>query len=151
MPKRKVHLATSGALGGLYALYKCGDQPDSTRFCELVGGIAGGCLGGRAPDVLDPPNLGPRHRGRAHSLAAGITVLNLNETQLRKWQDTCRGWAEDFAQKRGACSPDSQMRFVYTVADIGCRMLAGLIAGFLAGYVTHLALDAFTPSSLNVI
>lgn len=150
MPNRNVHLITSGTAGGLLALHRSGGQPEPAQMCEVVGGIAGGCIGGRAPDILDPPTS-PRHRGRAHSLAVGGGLINLSLDDLEGWQQTCRRWADGFATKQAACPAGSAERFLLGLAEIGCRLLAGFVAGLFAGYLTHLTLDALTPSCINVV
>lgn len=150
MPNRYVHVMTSGTAGALYALSRSAGEPEPARLCEVFGGIVGGFVGGRTPDVLDPPRSA-RHRGRAHSLAAGASMIKLGRRELDKWQQTCRRWADGFASKAAACAPESPMCIVFALASMACRILAGLIAGFLAGYITHLTLDACPPSCINVV
>jgi LexA-binding, inner membrane-associated putative hydrolase len=150
MPNRKVHVVTSSTLGAAYALYKAGEQPEPRRLSEALGGFVGGFAGGRLPDVLDPPTT-PNHRGRAHSFTAVATVMKLSTQELDRWQDTCRCWADDFHLRQSALPLDSLERFTLQIAEFACRLLAGFLAGLLAGCFVHLALDACTPCCLNVI
>jgi hypothetical protein len=39
----------------------------------------------------------------------------------------------------------------YWLLELACRFAAGVLAGFLGGYASHLVLDAFTPSSLPLV
>ena len=150
MPNRATHVVTSSGIGLLFAAHKAGDQPEPARVCELAGGLLGGCVGGRAPDICEPP-ISPRHRGSYHSVAVGGMLLKVCNKELDEWQRACRRWADDFARRRALVPTDSVQALLLTLAEIACRMLVGFIAGFLAGYVTHLSLDACTPNCIALV
>ena len=150
MPNRSVHVVTSGALGALYALHMSPSQPEAHRLLEVIGGGFGGCVGGRLPDVLEPATT-PNHRGRAHSCAAAGTLLKLSNSKLRAWQQKCRDWADEFDRKRSTAPLGSVESVLLQVAALACRLFAGFLAGVLGGYVTHLALDACTPSCISFV
>jgi len=150
MPNRAVHVLTSGLVGGAYAFKQAGSQAGPAAALETLGGLGGGYLGGRLPDLLDPPDC-PNHRARAHSLLVGGVLIDLCQGQLEAWQRTCRDWAEKLTARKAAAAPGSPEAFLLGVAEVACRLLAGFLAGLLAGYLTHLGLDALTPASLNVI
>ncbi|MGH7593271.1 MAG: hypothetical protein ACRELE_05405 [Gemmatimonadales bacterium] len=151
MPNRPFHVVTSTTAGAVYSWQRSGGQPDGARALETLGGSIGGYLGGRAPDCLDPPCLGPRHRGHAHSITVAATLVGVGAAAIPEWQQHCRARADGFAAKRAACTPGSGEAIWLAIAEAFWRMLAGLLAGFLAGYLMHLATDACTPSSLGVI
>jgi hypothetical protein len=70
--------------------------------------------------------------------------------QLPEWQALLRAQADRFSAKR-AQSKSSLEQFVFWLLEFSCRFLAGLVAGTLAGYSSHLVLDFFTPMSLPLI
>ena len=117
MPRRATHVVTSGIAGVLFALNQSKSQPEPARLCEALGGLAGGYLGGRAPDILDPPTS-PRHRGRAHSLTVADGLVKVSREDLQSWQNNCRTWADGFARQRSTLPPDSGLRILCTLAEI---------------------------------
>lgn len=149
MPNRDVH-SIAGALGGAgYALYMAQVQPGYRMFVEMVGGVLGGIAGGRLPDYIDAPTC-PRHRAEAHSVAITGVAGRLVSDHLGDWQNALRRQADHYAFMRGNSSQPLE-QFLLWIAENACRVLAGAIAGVLAGYVSHLILDAFTPMSLPFI
>lgn len=110
----------------------------------------GGAIGECAPDILEP-SYGPTHRGPAHSLSALALIGKVAYYQLGKRQAAVRRWAHQCAAKRVACGPGSILAFAWAIAEAALRLMAGLLAGVVAGYVSHVALDALTPSGMAVI
>src|ERR1043166_2601067 len=150
MPNRPIHVLTSGAVGLLYSMHRSREEPEAAKLFEAIGGTIGGIGGGRMPDLIDLPTS-PRHRGRAHSFTAGAAVIRLCEVELEGWQDALRARAGPRPARAQTYPAGSIQGLLYILAAGFLRFLAGLIAGFLAGYLTHLALDACTPSCLNLI
>jgi hypothetical protein len=68
---------------------------------------------------------------------------------LPEWQAWLRAQADRPIRKMRVESPSGHQSF-FLLAEYFCRFLAGLIAGVLAGYASHLVLDFFTPMSLPV-
>lgn len=146
MARSSVHKKWGVAAGlGAVAL----NVPKGDTACaiaEFVGAALGGRVGGVAPDVVEPA-LTPNHRAFAHSLvAAGLLAAVARENHV--------GWCyERAAECRGRAS------LALTEAERGrarseevlWHFVAGLIIGFLAGYASHLVLDADTPRGLPLL
>ena len=149
MPKQPIHIATSVPAGALFAYHKAPENNELNRLLETAGGGLGGFLGGILPDRFDPPTH-PGHRGLAHGLipvAAGASVWAQN---LNGWQQSLRIRADEYARLR-AQATDPLLLGWYVVAETALRLLCGVLAGFGAGYVTHVALDFTTPRCLPLI
>jgi len=63
--------------------------------------------------------------------------------QLPQWQTNLRAEAQCCAQLRAA-STSVFPQIAYTALELIFRFLSGLLAGLLAGYASHLALDSLT-------
>jgi hypothetical protein len=149
MPNRDVHGPVGVASGGAYALCMSNGQPAWHVNTEVAGGAVGGYAGGVLPDRIDIPEH-PRHRAEAHSMALTGSVGWLVKENLPTWQAALRAQADGFAAKR-AQTEDPLLQLLFWLAEYGCRFLAGLIAGVLGGYASHLTLDFFTPMSLPIV
>lgn len=149
MSNRDVHMVTSGLAGLGYSLYQSRAEQDGAKLTEALGGLSGGAIGGRMPDLLDPPTS-PRHRGRAHSIAAAGICVQLCSSRLPEAQQWCRLRADEYARRRTIAAVGSWEEVTLAVAEFFFRWLAGATAGLLAGYMTHLALDAGTPCGINI-
>lgn len=150
MPNRKVHVATSTFAGAFFASNQAAQQPAVHQLIESIGGIIGGWVGGRLPDLIEPPTS-PNHRGSAHSFAVVGGLIKVGNDSLGTWQERLREKADELAVQRAGLPADSLSRPLYALAEVLCRLLAGLLAGLTAGYVTHLMLDAGTPRSLRIV
>lgn len=147
MPSHDVHWQVGTVSGGTYALYMSCGQPPWHVIAETAGGAAGGFVGGVLPDQIDTPDS-PWHRAEAHSMAITGTAGWFLSQDLPEWQSQLRAQADRFA----AMKRESALhQFFYWLAEYFCRFLAGLIAGVLAGYASHLTLDFFTPMSLPLV
>ena len=82
------------------------------------------------------------------SITGGIGYF-LNE-QLPEWQKSLRNQGHHYAQLRAA-SPSLLPQIGYGILEFLCYFLSGALAGLLAGYASHLALDSLTPSSLPIL
>jgi membrane-bound metal-dependent hydrolase YbcI (DUF457 family) len=142
----RTHRATGTIAGAGYALAKANQQVSEHLLpLEVLGGALAGNVGARLPDVFDPP-LHPGHRSLAHGLvpvaAAGRAAVNA----LDGWQARLRAEANRRAVLRQSATTPLE-RFWQALVEILCRLGAGMLAGLLAGYGSHVALDAFTPAS----
>ena len=162
MPGRKTHQLAGAISGWAYTLYRNQQQKPDERFVETIGGAIGGAIGGVLADVVEPA-VSSWHRGPAHSVAVGSGVVRLSST-LESLADTCRHKA---IQARAvptrmesdvfgntlvvpiAKNPLNQ--FIDEIAQIFWLLLAGFLNGLAAGYVSHLALDAFTPRGIPLL
>ena len=154
MPSRDVHrpagMAVGGAFAGAraYAQYK--DCPDwlVRTIIATLGGIGGGWLGGAMPDWIDPPTS-PNHRNYGHGVATVIGVIGGAADWLAGVQKKFRDKADQLQRDRWMLNSDFE-RAISIAAEFILRLLAGVIDGVLAGYASHLTLDAFSASSLPV-
>jgi hypothetical protein len=148
MPDGRTHKLVGAGSGAVYAGYRAKDESDSHWWIEVAGGAFGGYLGGMCPDVLEPA-ISSWHRGTAHSCATGGGILAL-KSGLNAFAEACRQNAEKCRPidmiKEGnifiPAIPDSATLLLLSVFELLWRFLAGLVNGFAAGYVSHLALDA---------
>jgi len=117
------------------------------RAIYVVSAGFGGRVGGGLPDILEPA-LTPRHRDALHSVAAGVAA---GATMVAGWRERLLNAATE-ADARAAAAPEgSWERLSEQVKSILWAALAGLLVGLAAGYLSHLALDAFTASSIPFI
>jgi hypothetical protein len=146
MPNRRVHQAIGAAAGAGYAACRVRSENASHDWAEVLGGTFGGILGGAMPDQIDPP-VNPRHRSLGHGVIPSVAVVKLYYGRLDHIQARLRGNADEHTA-RAKSIENRGARFIHHVLSLIFRLLAGAAAGLLAGYVSHLALDALTPSGL---
>jgi hypothetical protein len=147
MPNRATHARAGAAVGVGAAVYCAREAPTEQLLAEAVGGLLGGWLGGVMPDVLEPATS-PNHRKLAHSAVAGGA---LTLARIAEWQASCRT-AADAAASRATAHPlgtSERSRAEWEV--LLWRLLAGALVGFVAGYASHLALDAGTARGLPLL
>ena len=134
-------------VGGLAAGAVAHDQPPSYFFTETIGGILGGWVGGSMPDFIEPANSAS-HRKSAHSW----TTLLVNSGALGADVGAGVSYLRESAARWRVRALDSSLqrgpRNAATAMEYGCHFLAGLTIGFLAGYASHLMMDAATPAGL---
>jgi hypothetical protein len=70
---------------------------------------------------------------------------------LPGWQAALRAHADRFAALRAQTQDPFLGSFFRLGENTRVASLAGLIAGVLAGYASHLTLDFFTPVSLPIV
>jgi membrane-bound metal-dependent hydrolase YbcI (DUF457 family) len=151
MSKKAVHVAFGVVTGGGAAalVAKKNNEEPLAFLLQTLGGIAGGYGGGVAPDLFEPP-VWPGHRGIAHSVAAfagGTTAI------VKKGRDVfhaVRAQIREYEEALGV-EEDPWRRFWLTLAIALGHLALGYSVGALAGYGSHLALDACTPGSLPLL
>lgn len=121
--------------------------PTNDKFLYVLFAGIGGSIGGAAPDWLEP-GIHPNHRNVFHSLlvGGGITAAALADCQA-----FCHRASMACLHRAQCAPPGSSARETEQLKATGWTILAGLIVGFLAGYVSHLALDARTAKSLPLL
>jgi hypothetical protein len=157
MPDGKTHKVVSTAMGTAFAICRASGQTGWGWLIEAGGGAAGGCVGGRLPDVLEPANS-PWHRGAAHSYATGGLIISLGNA-MSVWEAACRKNAERCGAvpmvSRGGYYVPAEVgplaQFLSVICELFWRFLAGFLNGLAAGYISHLALDAGTPHSIPLL
>lgn len=150
MPRRKVHTDAGMVFGAGLAVYCAKNQMLYQLAIETLGGIAGGYIGGRLPDIIEPATS-PRHRDTAHSVTAGYGIIKLGSVKLCEWQKACRKKANEAQNKRKIQVPGSLEELGCCLSEMFWLALAGAIAGLIAGYISHLVLDSDTPYKICLI
>jgi len=150
MPNRQTHVVVGTLTGGGLAAYRAREQEPLAAFLETVGGVIGGHIGGRLPDIIEPA-LWPGHRQFAHSVTAVSGIAYSLYKLLEEWEKECRSRAEYYGHKRNEEFAHWLQKFLYTVLEIFFRIAAGSISGLSAGYLSHLFLDGGTHKGLPII
>lgn len=147
MPNFATHARAGAAVGALAAGYRARSEPSDQMIFEALGGLLGGYVGGVLPDVIEPAR-DPNHRKFAHSVVAGA---GLTLARVAEWQASCRA-AADAAGARALLHPSGDGRRTGAEWEVlFWRLLAGALVGIVAGYTSHLALDACTPRGLPLL
>lgn len=91
----------------------------------------------------------PWHRSTAHSLAAGAGIAGKGFDFAQKWVSHCRKKSGEHTRLQRE-SNEPLMQVLHGVIAWLWAILAGVAPGIVAGYLSHLALDACTPRSIPV-
>ncbi len=145
MPNGRTRRAIGTIAGGGYALAKAQQQPPGHLALEVLGGLLAGDLGAWLPDVFDPP-LHPGHRALAHGVVPVVAAGRAAVGALDGWQTQLRAAAARRAALRASAATPLEHLW-HALVELLCR----LGAGGLAGYGSHVALDAFTPACLPLL
>lgn len=150
MPRRLVHVSTGVLSGAVYSVYRSNGVEPLLRICEVFGAAVGGYVGSRLPDILEPAKSWD-HRRLAHSGTAGAVCVAGVYHLGKKWEDHCRTAAERLREKRRQKAENSGVTYHLTVLECLLHGIVGFLSGLFIGYLSHLALDAFTPSGIAVL
>lgn len=146
---RRVHVAVGVPAGAAVAAYAARNEHGSAFLLESIGGSVGGYVGALVPDVLEPA-VSSWHRSVCHSwVAVGVGVKSLPE-HLARWQAYCRAHAAEHERRRDA-SDDAMARAWHAACAIFWLLVSGFALGLVAGYASHVALDAATPRGLPLL
>lgn len=139
MPSLVVHQAagvTTGALASIAVLAGT-SIADDQRGVFMAAMAFGGLLGGAAPDKLEPA-FSPRHRQFYHSFAVAALIMYVTYRVARP-------------QRTLAVAATLRPEPAALAATGAEGFLTALILGFGVGYVSHLVLDAQTPSGIPIL
>jgi len=141
MADGKTHKAIGAAAGTVASLIYNGQKgnPDLSLI-YAAGGLLGGILGGKLPDIIDRPDT-PNHRSFGHSVAlVGISAWTEKETVIfRNILAELQVNAEELDSKGE--------KFLAGC----CHFIAAFMIGIVAGYGSHLALDMFGKKGLPLL
>ena len=170
MPNRKTHVqlgVTAGTVAGAYRVARRRkrrpEKPVSVLHdaLQIVGSGAGGYFGGRLPDVIEPATT-PNHRGPAHSFVGTGFLVRL-AGNLDRWEDGWRDQAEyhgesrrrEWSQFQTASAWEAVQHLIksglHGLAELFFALLSGIPIGVVAGYVSHVVADGFTPKSVPIV
>lgn len=146
MSNRETHTAAAIISGILVGLHRAqGLAPDRAWTVILCNAI-GAYFGARLPDIIDPPTS-PNHRHVAHGAVNATIVGWVCLNSLDGWQHSLHAQADELSRSRQFL-PDEDSRGNSAMAELLLRVGADGLPGLLAGYGSHLALDATTPRGL---
>lgn len=152
MPRKSTH-TKAGMISGATGVILCNyiEEKTAMSVADLVGGITGGYFGGRLPDLIDPSKIGgPNHRSHGHGLAQNTALVVWATDNIQKYRATCFEKAGELERTAKEFIDETKI-FLYKLAAIFLRFVAGFAIGFIAGLISHLALDSFTKKSLPLI
>ncbi len=145
MPNKKVHTA-AGVTAGVTEMLVTQIIDGNINLPELFGSCIGGLLGGRLPDMVDPPNS-PNHRDIGHSILftiAGIALVIFVAYNLKSSCKELEIKANWYIQNGYNIPDDIKMGLTQK------RLTIGFLNGLPAGYVSHLLLDSRTPAGIKL-
>jgi len=149
MSNRSEHDSAALLAGTTFAYSRGINFKSPQPVLEAVGGAIGSVIGGRLPDRLDPPTS-PNHRGLAHGILPVAALGTVMISRLDHAQNWLRGQAVQYRWARLLASSPLQAAW-YELCEWVCYLLAGALAGFVAGYASHLVLDSQTSRCLPII
>lgn len=142
-------MATGAVTGGAAAFLVSRDETPLVVALRTVAGVLGGCHGGALPDLLEPATS-PTHRSLAHSLlalAGGTSaILSTGDEGLRSARSRVAELETELER-----ATDNGQRFLLAVRVALWQLLIGYAVGLVAGYASHLVLDASTSRSLPAV
>lgn len=153
MPNFKTHLVAGVGSAAAVAVVTIEDVPGDMRLFYSVGLAAGGALGGTLPDKLEPA-LHPHHRQVFHSLTVLAGLGHQALASGSYMANGVRSWQEEAARLRAArcvsIPHSSEWQRLFWREALYYAVI-GFVRGGLAGYCTHLVLDASTSFSLPLL
>ncbi len=138
MPCRDEHNELGMLAGGLAALVSSLSAASPPTGWDLVarigGGLVGGGFGSQLPDVFEPATS-PHHRSTMHS--AAITTA-IGAGGIRHAVPV----ANALCERNATTDPGTSALQ---------NLLAGMVVGTAAGYISHTVADALTPRGIPLL
>jgi membrane-bound metal-dependent hydrolase YbcI (DUF457 family) len=152
MPRRNTHILVAVPSGTITACLRGSSQQPVHVLLEGIGGGLGAWLGAQSPDIAEPASLGWNHRSLCHSWSTLIAALAAAPTSVSKWEEFCRDKANVLERLRLSGRWQSEFgRLLLLLQEMLWRIAAGILAGFIVGYVSHLTLDSFSERGLPLV
>lgn len=148
MANGRVHRLAGALSGAGSAALRAKDLPGQNQLVEAIGGAIGGYWGGQLPDLLEPATSS-WHRDFAHSVSVGGLAVKATN-MVAEWESDCRRRSKHFGSLRQA-THDQRLVLWYRCLELFWLLVAGVVIGFLTGYISHLVLDALTPRGLPLV
>jgi hypothetical protein len=145
MPNGKVHREWGGMTGVVCGAVAVSHDPSFYALAGWIGGGVGGVVGGSLPDLIDVP-CHPNHRSLAHGVLPVGTAVIKTVAWWKRQIDECNRRAK-VAEERWRQMGSTGFNW----ERAGWLFLAGLMAGFVGGYVSHLVLDSSSKKSLPLL
>lgn len=116
----------------------------------VVGGLIAGGLGGRIPDLLDPP-LHPNHRAFFHSVVAGCAVAGAAALTVKKLGVLLAPPGASTVAVEPTGTASARRSHPAASVSLDQALVFALVLALLVGVLSHLAADAGTPKGLPLI
>lgn len=149
MPNGKTHQVVGAASGAAYAAYLAQNETDANWVFEALGGAIGGTYAARLPDIIDPATS-PNHRSIAHGMIPVSYGVHWSNNQAKDLQVTLREFAKSQAEKSESSDRPLEC-LAHGLLAIFSTIVCGAVVGAVAGYTSHVVLDAMTPAGLPVV
>ena len=131
------------------ALLSARDQAPLLLAIEAAGGWCFGELGGIFPDTIEPANSS-HHRRIAHSAVVNGWLLKIALENGPAVQQKLRLAAADHFAAAAVCREPITRLLRFTLGLL-LHFLAGGVAGFPAGTMSHIALDFGSPRGIPLL
>jgi inner membrane protein len=150
MPNHNEHLIYGAVAGVGYCLISSSIvRGREISPAELIGAALSGAITSKLPDILEPA-IHPNHRSTFHSkcflAAAGTVALPWTEQKRQRQHQLA-----DHARSQANAPENENDRAYWLWKTLWHEFIAGLLAGLVIGYISHLAADSFTPKGLPLI
>ena len=150
MPNHNEHLVWGAVAGAGYCLVSSSVvRGREISLPELIGAALSGALTSKLPDILEPATH-PNHRSTFHSKG----FLAVTGTVALPWAEKKRQRQHQLADyaRFQANAPENESDQAYWLRKmVWHEFVAGLLAGLVVGYISHLVADSFTPKGLPIL
>lgn len=153
MADRATHQRVAVLTGTATGFFVARELEGAPWLARITGTIAAAKLGGALPDILEP-GIHSWHRGSFHSLTALLGSGHLMVVQpsaFRGWITGLDKRARRLRAEREALPPDHPDQGCLMIKEMLSHFLTGAAVGLVAGYASHLLLDARTPRGLPLL
>jgi membrane-bound metal-dependent hydrolase YbcI (DUF457 family) len=150
MPNHNEHLIWGAVAGAGYCLVSSSAvRGREISLAELLGGAISGAIASKLPDFLEPATH-PNHRSTFHSLTflvtTGVVALPWAEQKRQRQYQLA-----EYARSQANSPANETNRGYWQRKALWHEFVAGLIAGLVVGYISHLVADSFTPKRLPIL
>lgn len=154
MPNAAAHKAL-GAVSGMAASnyyvmpFLRPEEEENGKPTLLLAGLVAGGVGGRIPDILDPP-IHPSHRGIYHSVLAGCVAVGGTVLTVKALKHLYQRHCQTRTRTQGL---QTTVQSSGTPSGISLKQAAAAAAilAVLAGIISHLLADSGTPKGLPFV
>lgn len=149
MPNHNEHLIWGAVAGAGYCLLSSSVRRREISLAELLGGALSGAIASKLPDVIEPATH-PNHRSTFHSasflVTTGIVALPWAEQERQRQYQLA-----DYARTQENVSANEIEQGYWLRKALWHEFVAGLFAGLVVGYISHLVADSLTPKGIPIL
>lgn len=122
------------------------EEEENGKPTLLLTGLVVGGVGGRIPDILDPP-IHPNHRGIYHSVVAGCFALGGAILTVKALEHLYQRYCHTRTEARGF-QTTAQPNGTSSGISLKEAAVGAVILAVLVGILSHLVADSGTPKGL---